>query len=328
MKIFITGSTGYIGQKLVARLLNQGHHVHALCRRAPDNELFHNPRIQVFKGDLFDYKTIEEAIYGCEQVYHMAAYARVWAKDPRTFFNINVRGTVNVLDAALRLNVKKLVFTSTGSTFGISNEKPVSEDMIRTVDFFNEYESSKFMAEEKVLHYVCKGLHAVIVHPTRVYGPGVWTESNAVSKLVKNYIDGEWHIIPGNGKSKGSFAYIDDVVTGHLLAMENGRAGEKYILGGDNLDFNEFFDLLKRLSGKSYFLVKVPIPFMLMYGWQEEFLAKWLRKEPLVTNKWIKKYEMHLAYSSKKAIQELGYRITPIEDGLTRTLKWLEEGDL
>lgn len=326
MKIFVTGATGYIGQKLVARLINQGHDVHALCRTRPDGGLFDNPRITIYQGDLFDREKINEAMAGCKQAYHIAAYARVWAKNPKTFFEINVQGTVNVLDAALQQGVEKVVFTSTGGTYGISNGRPITEDCVRTVDFFNEYESSKFMAEEKVQQYVRQGLEAVIVHPTRVYGPGVWTESNAVSHLVKMYIQGEWHIIPGNGKALGNFSYVDDVVDGHLLAMEKGKAGEKYILGGENTDFNAFFALLKKLSDKSYLMVNIPMPLITLYGWQEEVTAKWFGREPLVTPKWTQKYKLDAALSSEKAIRELGYSITPLEVGLTRTLQWLREG--
>jgi len=323
MKIFITGATGYIGQKLVTRLINEGHYIHALCRAKPDGKLFENNRIRIFEGDLLNTSKIDEAMKGCDQVYHMAAYARVWAKNPRTFFDINVRGTVNVLDAALQHGVKKVVVTSTGGTYGPSNGKPITEASLRTVDFYNEYESSKFIAEERVNQYVCRGLNAVIVHPLRVYGPGVQTASNAISNLIKRYVSGEWHIIPDDGNSMGCFSYIDDVVTGHMLAMEKGKAGEKYILGGENLSFNTFFSLLKRKSEKKYLLVKVPVPLMMVYGWQEEMMATLFGRTPLVTTKWIRKYNIDFSFSSEKAIRELGYKITPFEQGLTTTLSWL-----
>jgi nucleoside-diphosphate-sugar epimerase len=323
MKILVTGATGYIGQKLMSRLINAGHHVNALCRTQPEGALFNNPRVTVFEGELSDKEKIREAMHGCEQVYHIAAYARVWAKDPSRFYDVNVQGTVNVLEAALHQQVKKLVFTSTGATFGVSNGQPLEEAHVRMMDFFNEYESSKFMAEEKVLYYVNKGLPAVIVHPVRVYGPGIMNESNAVSRMIKMYLDGDWHVIPGNGEALGCFSYIDDVVDGHLLAMERGKSGEKYILGGENVSFNQFFTLLKNLTGKKYMLVKVPLPFMMLYGWQEEMMAKWFTREPMITRKWIKKYSYHSAFSSEKAVCQLGYRITPLEEGLSKTLEWL-----
>jgi nucleoside-diphosphate-sugar epimerase len=245
MKILVTGATGYVGQNLVSRLLNLGHTVHVLCRQQPEEEPFKHKNIVVFTGDLLDYEAVRSAMDGCTQVYHVAAYARAWAKDPKTYFKINVQGTVNILDAALEVGIEKLVYTSTVATLATSNGSPATEEAIRLTDFFTEYESSKFMAEEKVQQYVRRGLNVSIVHPVRVYGPGRWTESNVISMMIKSYIEGNWHVIPGDGNALGCFSYIDDVVDGHILAMENGKPGEKYILGGVNMNFNEFFDLLK-----------------------------------------------------------------------------------
>lgn len=324
MKIFVTGATGYIGQKLVARLLEEGHEIHALCRTIPQDDFFRNTQLKIFEGDLLNVEVMERAMMGCEHVYHTAAYARVWAKDPATYFEINVRGTVNILELALKHGIKKVVVTSSASIYGVSNGSPIHEDTVRMVDFFSEYESSKFLAEDQVQQYVRKGLHAVLVHPSRVYGPGIWTESNVVSQLIKLYLTGEWHIIPGTGKSIGCYCYIDDVVNGHLLAMEHGRSGERYILGGENTDFCTFFSTLKKLSKKSYLTIKVPTKLLLLYAWQEELLATWFGKTPMITRRWVKKYNYHLSLSSDKAIRELGYTITPFETGISRTLEWLK----
>lgn len=325
MKTFVTGGTGYIGQALIARLLDEGHEVHALVRKPPQTPPFTDSRVKIFKGDLLDRDRIAEAITGCEQAFHIAAYARVWAKDPRAFFEINVQGTENILQASFDAGVKRVVFTSTGGTFGISNGSPVREDDIRMTDFFNEYESSKFMAEERVQHYARKGLEAMIVHPCRVYGPGLWTESNAVSNLIRAYVNGKWHVIPGDGESLSCFVYIDDVVDGHMLAMKNGRAGEKYILGGPNVTFNEFFSVIQEQSRKKYFLLKIPISVIMLFGWKEELMAKWFGKEPSATRKWIRKYRYGAAFSSQKAVEELGYKITPLEEGIARTLAWIQD---
>lgn len=324
MKIFVTGATGYVGQRLVSRLIALGNTVHVLCRCRPDDELFHHNRVIVFSGDLLDEQAIKTAISGCEQVYHVAAYARTWAKDPKTYFDINVQGTINILEAAASANVKKVVVTSTVATFGASNGSPLTEDAVRSYDFFTEYESSKFIAEEKVQHFVRKGLDVVIVHPARVYGPGIWTESNVISYMIKSYVEGKWHIIPGDGTARGCFSFIDDLVEGHILAMMNGKPGEKYILGGPNLNFNEFFALLRQITHKNHFLLRVPLPILLLFGWKEEAFSRWFNKEPRITRKWINKYRHHLDCSSEKARHELGYKVTPIEEGIRRTLNWLE----
>jgi nucleoside-diphosphate-sugar epimerase len=324
-KVFITGATGYIGWELTKRLLSSNCIVHAYCRSDPDPDRFNHPNLKIFKGDLLDLPAIERAMTGCEEAFHLAAYARVWAKHPETFFHVNVLGTVNILNAAQHTGVRKVVFTSTGGTFGASNGKPITEAQARTMDFFTEYESSKFIAEEQVQHFVRKGLDVSIVHPVRVYGPGIMTESNALTMMIKAYVEGNWHIIPGTGEAIGCFSFISDVVNGHLLAMENGKPGEKYILGGVNASFNEFFGLLKDITGKGFFMVRLPMPVMLLYGYKEELLARWFNVEPQITRKWIRKYNYNMSCSSEKAISELGYSITPLEKGVYKTLSWLED---
>lgn len=323
MKIFVTGATGYIGQRLTESLLNQGHEIHALVRTIPQDEVFSHSRIKFFKGDLLDKSSLEEAMSGCSQVYHLAAYARPWAKNPRTYFEINVQGTLNVLDTACQVGVNKLVFSSSCGVLGRSSSSLLTEDHVRDVQFFTDYEASKYLAETYVRSYSNKWLDTVIVAPSKVYGPGIWTESNAVSQLIQLYVTGDWHVIPGTGKSLGCFCFIDDVVRGHLLAMEHGRPSEKYILGGENLQLNQFFSRVRELSGKNHFLVHIPIWLMLLFGWKEEVGASLFGRDPLITRKWIVRYNHDLACSSEKAIRELGYSITPLTDGLTQTLHWI-----
>lgn len=325
MKIFITGATGYIGHRLAQQLLEQGHEVHALVRNIPKDTAFKHTNLIFHKGNLLDVASLEKGMEGCSQVYHLAAYARPWAKNDRTYFEINVQGTLNILEVSHRKGVEKLVYSSSCAVLGRSNGSPITEDHVRDIHFFTEYESSKHIAECYVRNYCTKGLDTVIVAPSKVYGPGLWTESNAVSHLMQLYLEGDWHVIPGDGSSLGCFCYIDDVVSGHILAMACGRPAEKYILGGENLQIKEFFDLLKSISGKNYWLIRVPIWLMMLFGWKEEIGASLFGREPLVTRKWISKYNHDLACSSEKAIQELGYKITPISEGISTTLEWLRD---
>lgn len=322
MKAFVTGATGYIGHELMQYLLNLDFDIHALVRD-PSRQQLTDPRITWFKGDLNQREAVAAAMNGCSHVFHLAAYARPWAKDPQTYFRINVEGTTNVLREAWANRVERLVYSSSCAVFGKSEGQPVRETDVRAIDFFTEYESSKFMAENQVLQYAKKGLPAMIVSPSRVYGEGKWTESNALSMLIKRYIDGKWHIIPGDGKALGCFSYIRDVVEGHWLAATNGKAGERYILGGDNASMNDFFDRVKRISGKNYYLVHIPTPLLMIFGWKEEMGAALFGREPLITRKWIRKYHYHLDCSSEKAINEIGYRFTSLDDGLRETITWL-----
>jgi nucleoside-diphosphate-sugar epimerase len=177
--------------------------------------------------------------------------------------------------------------------------------------------------EDSVMAYTARGVHIVLVHPTRVYGPGVLSQANSLTKMIDMYLKGKWRIIPGNGRKIGNYVYIDDVVKGHLLAMEKGNAGEKYILGGSDASYNEFFRSLAEVSGKKFMMIK--FPRFLMAGISSMLLtgAKVFGGMPLITPALIRKYLQNWSVSSQKAQKELGYTSTPLKDGLQKTIEWL-----
>lgn len=323
MRVFVTGGTGYIGQGLVARLLEDGHTVHLLVHSRIPGQLAAHERVQVFQGDLMDTQTLRQGVEGCAQVYHTAAYARVYARDLRTYYRTNVHGTKNVLDAAIDAGVQRLVYTSTAGVLGPAQSGPVTEDTVRITGFSNDYESSKHLAEGMALSYTRKGLEVVTVLPTKVYGPGRWSESNAATLLVKRYIEGRWRIVPGTGRTLYNFVLVDDVVEGHILAMKHGRSGERYLLGGENASFRTFFNQVAELSGKRYRMVPAPMALMLAVAAFQE-LKPLFGKEPRITRPWVRKYSQDTHCSCDKAINELGYCPTPLVEGLRKTIEWLK----
>src|SRR5580765_1549242 len=155
MHIFITGSTGYIGNILTKKLAGEGNIIHALCRN-PNTPVLAHPGIKIFEGDIGDQASVQKAMQGCEQVYHLAAYARVWAKDPSVFFKLNVDATKKILDTAKSLGVQKIVFTSTAGTLGPSSNSPVKEEDARIGEPFTDYELSKTRAENLCREYCNK----------------------------------------------------------------------------------------------------------------------------------------------------------------------------
>ncbi len=326
MKIFITGATGYIGNNLALRLAKEGNTVHALIRSVNKAPLLNHPNIKLFEGDITEPASLEKAIEGCDQVYHLAAFARVWAKDVSTFYKMNVEATRFVLDAARKCGVQKMVFTSTGGVLGPSGNHPVREDDERLGNVFNEYEDTKTQAEDLCKEYCNKyGMHIVIVNPPRIYGPGIESESNAVTRLTKLYMSGKWKIMPGDGTKTGSYVYIDDIVNGHMLAMQKGRSGERYILSGVNASYNEFFDILGDITGKKLKLIKLPVWAMMLAGYLLMIRTKLTGKAPLLTPKWIKKYFYNWSLSCEKAERELGYTYIPLKEGLQKTVDWIKQ---
>jgi nucleoside-diphosphate-sugar epimerase len=324
MIYFVTGATGFIGERLALRLAKEGHRVHALIRSKTRAAKLTHPNILFFEGDLLNSKSIDKAMKGCGFAFHLAAYARVWSKDKSWPEKINVQGAVNVFESALKHRVQRVVFTSTGGTLEPSDgNQPVSEITPRTVEYFNAYESTKAEAEKQAAIFTEKGLEVVTVNPTRVYGPELISDSNAMTKIIKQFNAGTWRIIPGDGSKYGNYVYVDDVVEGHLLAMKKGKPGERYIIGGENASYEIFFDKLKKITGKRQLLFHVPYRMMYFSGLLQYYFSQITGRPPLITPRWIKKYLHHWAVSSEKAEKELGYKITSLDEGLKKTVNWL-----
>jgi farnesol dehydrogenase len=323
-RIFITGATGFIGRKLAHQLADEGHEIVALIRSKSKAGALEHPRISFVEGDLFSIDALETGMQDCHEVYHLAAFASVWAKGD-TFKEVNIDGTLNILDAARKQGVQKIVVTSTAGVIGPAVDGPVNEDTPRQVDFFTDYESTKYESELKIRERVKDGQHVVIVNPTRVYGPGPLNVSNSVTKLIKQYTAGKWKFIPGDGMSTGNYVFVEDVIRGHILAMENGRAGERYLLGGDDATYWELFDLIAEVGGQKYKLYKMPLGVLLTFGKIQLFLAENFGRQPMITPGWVRKYLYKWSVSSKKAEQELGYEITSLRDGVQKTVDWLRK---
>jgi NAD+-dependent farnesol dehydrogenase len=328
-KYFITGSTGFIGKELTKKLLKQGEHVHILVRDRKKAEELNHPGVTIFKGDITDYSAVEEAMQGCSHVFHLAALAKPFSKDVTAFDSINIDGTRNVLEAALKYGISKIVFTSTAGTFDTTSEfDDATEGSPKPETYFTDYARTKRVAEKICDEYIGKGINIVTVYPTRVFGPGLLSESNSISKILNLYQKGKWRVIPGNGKTYGNYVYIDDVINGHLLAMQKGKTGEGYILGGENLTFDEFFSTIKRVSGKEYALFHIPYPLLWMGSAIMVLFARLFNRQPLISPGWVKRYLQHRRLSSSKSIKDLDYRITPFETGLSLTLKWLNQNKI
>jgi nucleoside-diphosphate-sugar epimerase len=324
MNIFISGATGFIGAKLAQRLANQGHIIHALYRTSNKTTELVHPNIRLFKGDILDYGSLEAAIKDCEQVYHVAAFTEVWAKNKNRIYELNVKATCNILELALQSGVKKLVFTSTAGVLGPSVNGIVNEETTRSRDFFLEYERTKSIAEEKVKEYVDKGLHCVIVNPTRVYGPGLLSKSNSVTIMIKSFSEGKWRMIPGNGNSVGNYVFVENVVDGHMLAMEKGKSGQRYVLGGDNISYLEFFKTLRSLTNQKHWMIKLPLWIMLAVSYTMMLITNIFGIKPMITPALVRKFNYNWHVSSDKAIGELGYKPDKFPVGAQKTLDWIK----
>lgn len=328
MTYFLTGFTGFIGNRLASELVKKGHQVNILVRSPGKAASLMTENVTLFQGDITDYDSVERAMKGCSGVFHLAALARVWSRNPELSYRINVEGTGNVLEAALKNGVKRVVFTSSAGTIRPSGPfEDSTEDSEPPSFYLTEYERTKNEAEKLCLEYVQKGLDVVILNPSRVYGPGMIGESNSVTKIISLYDKGKWRILPGDGSSYGNYVYIDDVVAGHVRAMEKGLAGDRYILGGENVTFEQFFRILGEVSGKKNRLIKLPAPAMTAIARVLFLIAGVFRKDPLVTPAWVERYLQHRRLSNVKAETQLGYQVTPLAEGMKKTLIWLNHNN-
>jgi len=201
----------------------------------------------------------------------------------------------------------------------------MTEDDPRITGFAIDYERTKYLAELEVQAYCQKGLTAVIVNPSRVYGEGPVTESNTVGKMITAYLQGKWHINPASGKQVSNYAYLGDVVNGHIAAMDKGVTGNRYILGGEDVSFNNFFDLLKKISGTQYKLYKTPQKLIKLYSYIEAFKTAVTGLPPVFLPAFADRLKYDQKYSSNKAIQQLNYSITPFATGFAKTIAYLKQ---
>ena len=324
MKILVTGATGYIGYKLALEAARRNYTVHILVRDLQSPLLPIHPNIIKFKGDITDKSSVMAAMMNCDKVIHAAAIAKLSAKDNSVFYSVNVEGTRNMLDAALSLGVKKFVFTSSGAVIGPSGKFPMSENDPRIAAFENDYEISKHWGEELVKEYSRRGLFAVIVAAPRVYGPGHDCNGNTMNVLLKNILSMRLAFVPSCDNVVANYAFVDDVVNGHFLAMDKGLGGEKYILGGENLSYRSFFQGIKQHIGKKIGLIRVPKLLLKIWSFLYMCICSVLRKETHISPRVVDRLSQNRALSCEKAIKQLGYSITPFSEGIHKTILHLK----
>ena len=323
MKILVTGATGYMGTELIRDLLERNHEVIGLYRDKNRIRIPHHPKLTWKKCNLFDPEEMKSCLAGCEIVFHLAAYARVWTRNMNDYYNINVIGTRNLLAAAVEVGVRKLIYTSTAGVLGPSNGNMVDETNMPFQDYFTEYERTKSIAEKLLLDFKKKEMQTIILLPSRIFGPGLLSESNGVTRLIQKYIQGRWRILPGNGKKVGNYAYIRDVVRGHIQALAYNGHNERFILGGTNTDYRELFNTIGVATGKKRWLIPVPAKIILFLSHLLLFYARIMGHPPLITPDWAKKYMHDWRISSQNAIDHLGYQITPMDKAIRETVEWL-----
>jgi dihydroflavonol-4-reductase len=324
-RILITGATGFVGANVARLGLEKGYTVRVLARKGSDRRnLPEGSSLEVFEGDLRDADSIKKAPQGCDQVFHVAADYRFWAKNSQELYDSNVLGTKNLLDAARDAGVSKFVHTSTVGTIGLSqaplpcNEKTPADPG----QWGSHYKLSKLQGEKLALDAAAQGMPVVVVNPSTPIGP--WDRKpTPTGKIIVDFVLGK---IPAYVHTGLNFVHVRDVAEGHFLAAEKGKIGERYILGNQNLTMLEFLSLLGRLTGKKPPRFRIPYPVAYAVGAISTQLSDWVtKKEPAVALEAVKMSKRHMFFDSTKAVRELGMPQTPVEQAAQAALTWFSE---
>ncbi|SFZ93685.1 dihydroflavonol-4-reductase/farnesol dehydrogenase [Flaviramulus basaltis] len=326
MKVLVTGATGYIGHELAITLANQNYKVIALVRDINSNKIPVHENIKPVKGDICDYESLEKAIKECDYVFHTAAYTNLRCKKLDNFYNTNVLGTENILKAALRHHIKKVIYTSTLAVYGPSfGNIHITENQPRLISYSNDYELTKGVSEELVSQYHNKGLSCLTLNVTRVYGPGLKTFSNGINTLISKIVKNDFLFVPSRLEVTTNYVYINDVVNAHILAMKSSKTNEKYIIGGENISYDLLFKTIKNLTKSNIRIVKIHYGFLKACFSCVNIIKNMSGASSGISAKIIDSLFCNRLSTSSKAITDLGYKITTIDKGLFQTINYLKE---
>lgn len=331
MKVVVTGASGYFGGKLCHALLREGYSVRALVRRTSDlsglpSSSTAGVNFELAYGDVTDYHSLLDAFSECHVIFHAAALVEPWLPDPSRFIPVNVGGLKNVLQAAMKTStIEKILYTSSffalGCTDGyIADEKQVHQEK----RFCTEYERSKVIADKIALQAAAEGVPIVMLYPGVIYGPGKLTMGNFVAQTLIERFSGRLPGYIGYGNDRYSFSHVDDVAEGHIAAMKKGRAGERYLLTGENASFMLVFDIAALLTNTKKPSFNIPLWAIEVYAWLSVLFSRLTGKIPVVSPPSVNVLRHQWAYSCEKAKLELDYNPRSLQAGLEELLPWLK----
>lgn len=323
MKVLVTGATGFVGGNLARQLWEQGHQVKALVRPRSTRLAIDDTGIQPVTGDILDRDSVDRAVQGCEAVFHCAAAYTFWSPDPDLIYRTNVEGTVNVLKAALQAGVSRVVYTSTVSTIGLPDwELSTEETMADPTHLAGHYKKSKYQAELAALDMFSQGLPVIVVNPTTPVGP--WdVKPTPTGRMVLDFLLGR---IPAYVDTGMNLVDVEDVAAGHILAMERGQPGQRYLLGNRNVSLKEVFAMLADATGLAAPKWRAPYWLVMGAGYVDQLVeGRLLKREPRIPLEGLKVSKTPMYVSCQKAITELGQPQSSVDGALQKAIRWFHD---
>ncbi len=325
MKTLITGASGFVGSAVVRQLIAAGHTVRALVRPDSDRRNLTGLSVEIVPGDLTDCRSLDRALTGCSFLFHVAAIYRLWVPHPEEIYETNVTGTRNIMLAAAKAGVKRIVYTSSVATLGLpSDGSPADERTPASLkDMVGHYKRSKFLAEAEVKRLADEeGLPVVIVNPSTPVGPRD-LKPTPTGRLI---LDAALGRMPAYVDTGLNFVHVDDVAIGHLLAFERGKIGDRYILGAQNMTLKEILTELALLTGGHPPKLRLPHNLILPFAYLSETWSHLTHGgEPRATVTGVRLAKKRMFFSTDKARHLLGFNPKPIEKGLREAVDWFKE---
>jgi dihydroflavonol-4-reductase len=323
LKAFVTGATGFLGSHVARVLSEQGADLRLLVRSSSNLRNLEGLKAETATGDLRNPASLERAMAGCDTVFHVAADYRLWVRDPHEMYRSNVEGTRAILEAARKNGVSTVVHTSSVATVGFSaNGHPADEDSpVSLADMIGPYKRSKFMAEQLALDAGRSGMRVIVVNPTTPVGEQD-VKPTPTGRIVVDFLKRKF---PAYVETGLNLVDVSECARGHVAALEKGRPGERYILGGENLTLKQILDKLAEITGLPSPRVKLPYVFAFAAGVVDEAITgRILRREPRATVDTVRMGKKKMFASSDKAARELGWKPVPVGDALRRAVKWFQ----
>jgi dihydroflavonol-4-reductase len=320
MTSLVTGASGFVGSHVARILVERGEQVRVLLRPQSSLRAIEGLPLEKIYGDLRDPESLDPAVEGVDRIFHVAADYRLSASNPQEIYDANVAGTRNLLKAASRAGVRRIVVTSSVATIAVDrgDALPNEATEARFEEMIGHYKRSKFLAEKEALKAAGEGMPVVVVNPTTPVGPGDW-KPTPTGRIIVDFLNGR---MPAYVETGLNWVPVEDVALGHWIAAEQGRVGERYILGGRNLLLKEILDVLARISGRASPRVCLPHAVAMAAAYADQFFSRILSRQPRIPLDGVRMARHKMFVDCSKAPEELGFKAGPVEAALERAVNW------
>lgn len=324
MRVFITGATGFVGAHVARRYAAEGASLRLLTRTTSRLEGLAGLDAETVVGDLREPSSFRSALEGCDALVHVAADYRLWVRDPREMYAANVDGTRELLRMAREVGVQQVVYTSSVATMGFKSDGTIVNENtpVSLNDMIGHYKRSKFLGEMEAIKAAKAGQHVMILNPTTPIGPGD-AKPTPTGRIIVDFLNRKFPAYVDTGLN---LVDVDEVARMHVVALERGTPGERYILGGENLTLKQILDRMSAITGLPSPTMKVPHAVAMGFAFFDETITGRLRgKEPRATVEAVRMGKKMMFASSAKAERDLGFRVLPIYNALRAAIDWFVE---